>query len=62
MNNKIKVIGTISLPDLKTPEELENGFQLTVVNSDGTMIFDLCYTDWNVLVAAMKRCKVLNSF
>ena len=55
INNKINLIGSISLPDLKTPDELKEGFRTTLDNSDGTMIFDLCYTDWNTLTPAMKE-------
>lgn len=54
INNKIKLIGSISLPDLKTEKELREGFKATLENSDGTMIFDLCYTDWNTLTPAIK--------
>lgn len=54
LNNKIDLIGSISLPDLKTPQELRDGFKATYDNSDGTMIFDLCYTDWEKLTPAMK--------
>lgn len=54
MNNKIEMIGSISLPDLKTEEELEAGFKTTFLNSDGTMIFDLCYTDWDTLKKAIE--------
>jgi uncharacterized lipoprotein YddW (UPF0748 family) len=54
LNNKIDLIGSISLPDLKTEEELKDGFKATYDNSDGTMIFDLCYTDWEKLTPAMK--------
>jgi len=55
INNKINLIGSISLPDLKTLDELKEGFRTTLDNSDGTMIFDLCYTDWNTLTPAMKE-------
>ena len=57
MNNKIEMIASISLPDLKTEEELKAGFKATFENSDGTMIFDLCYTDWDSLQKAMEGIK-----
>ncbi|MDF2801380.1 MAG: hypothetical protein K0S61_1283 [Anaerocolumna sp.] len=54
LNNTIDLIGSISLPDLKTAKELKEGFKATYENSDGTMIFDLCYTDWSKLTPALK--------
>lgn len=54
-NEKVDLIGSISLPDLKTPEELCNGFQTVYQNSKGGMIFDLCYTDWTKLKPAIQR-------
>ncbi len=54
MNNKIEMIGSISLPDLKTEDELKEGYKATFDNSEGTMIFDLCYTDWDTLKKAIK--------
>ncbi len=53
-NEKVDLIGSISLPDLKTPEELRNGFQSVYQNSKGGMIFDLCYTDWTKLKPAIQ--------
>ncbi len=58
INNKIDLIGSISLPDLKTAKELKEGFKATYDNSDGTMIFDLCYTDWSKLTPAMKDSSI----
>lgn len=58
INNKIDLIGSISLPDLKTAKELKEGFKVTYDNSDGTMIFDLCYTDWSKLTPAMKDSSI----
>lgn len=54
-NEKVDLIGSISLPDLKTPEELRLGFQTVYQNSKGGMIFDLCYTDWTKLKPAIKN-------
>ncbi|WP_313133684.1 family 10 glycosylhydrolase [Anaerocolumna sp.] len=54
-NEKVDLIGSISLPDLKTPEELRNGFQTVYQNSNGGMIFDLCYTDWTKLKPAIQN-------
>lgn len=54
-NEKVDLIGSISLPDLKTSEALRSGFQTVYQNSNGGMIFDLCYTDWTKLKPAIKN-------
>lgn len=56
-NDKIPLIGSISLPDLATKELQRTGFEACYNNSDGCMIFDLCYVDWSKLSYAMNGDK-----
>lgn len=53
-NDRLPLIGSVSIPDLKTPEALRNGFQTVYGHSGGAMIFDLCYTEWDKLSAAIR--------
>lgn len=53
-DHKVPLIGSISLPDLPTKELLRTGFEACYNNSNGCMIFDLCYVDWNKLSYAME--------
>jgi len=54
-NGKIPLLGSISIPDLKTPEAQRFGFQAAYNNSDGAMIFDLCYVNWDWMEKAIKN-------
>jgi hypothetical protein len=51
--SKVPLLGSISLPSFKDYNALKEGFQEAYRFSDGAMIFDLCYTDWNLLKAAI---------
>jgi uncharacterized lipoprotein YddW (UPF0748 family) len=53
-NGKIPLIGSIDLTSLKTPESQRIGYQAAFDNSDGAMIFDLCYVDWYMIECAIK--------
>ncbi|WP_312370333.1 family 10 glycosylhydrolase [Lachnoclostridium sp.] len=53
-NNQVPMMASMSLPDLNTEELLKIGTKACIDFSDGTMIFDLCYTDWNMLRPALK--------
>lgn len=54
-NHQIPVIASLSLPHLKTEESLCIGTKACIDYSEGAMIFDLCYTDWNQLTKALKE-------
>ncbi|ABX43912.1 family 10 glycosylhydrolase [Lachnoclostridium phytofermentans] len=54
-NHKVPMMASMSLPDLNTEELLKIGTKACIDFSDGTMIFDLCYTDWNMLRPALKE-------
>lgn len=53
-DGKVPLLGSISIPDLKTPESQRHGFQAAYNNSDGAMIFDLCYVNWDWMKYAIK--------
>lgn len=53
-NGKIPLIASIDLTSLKTPELQRIGFQAAFDNSDGAMIFDLCYVNWYMIECAIK--------
>lgn len=53
-NSKIPLIGSIDLTSLKTAESQRIGYQAAFDNSDGAMIFDLCYVDWYMIECAIK--------
>jgi uncharacterized lipoprotein YddW (UPF0748 family) len=53
-NHQVPMMASMSLPDLNTAELLNIGTKACIDFSDGTMIFDLCYTDWNMLRPALK--------
>lgn len=53
-DHKVPLIGSISLPDLPTKELQRTGVEACYNNSNGCMIFDLCYVDWNKLSYAME--------
>lgn len=54
-NHQVPMIASMSLPHLNTEELLKIGTKACIDYSDGTMIFDLCYTDWNTLRIALKE-------
>lgn len=49
----LPVLASLSLPHLKTQEGLCTAAKACADYSDGTMIFDLCYTDWEKLTKAL---------
>lgn len=53
-NHKIPLIGSISLPHLTTKELQRTGYRACYEASEGCMIFDLCYVDWEKMSYAMK--------
>jgi len=53
-NGEVPIIGSISLPHLTSKETQRVGYQTCFTKSDGCMIFDLCYVDWEKLVYAMR--------
>ena len=54
-NHQVPMMASMSLPHLNTEELLKIGTKACIDYSDGTMIFDLCYTDWNTLRPALKE-------
>ena len=52
-NHQVPVIASLSLPHLPTQEALNVGTKACLDFSDGVMIFDLCYTDWDKLTKAL---------
>lgn len=52
-NGKVPLVGSISLPHLTTKETQRIGYQACYDASEGCMIFDLCYVDWEKLKFAM---------
>ena len=54
-NGEIPVIGSISLPDLADRDGQRMGYHACMDSSDGCMIFDLCYVDWDKLRYAMRN-------
>ncbi|MDU6265552.1 MAG: family 10 glycosylhydrolase [Anaerocolumna aminovalerica] len=61
-NGKVPLIGSIDLTSLKTPELQRIGFQAAFDNSDGAMIFDLCYVNWYMIECAIKDRVYENPF
>ncbi|WP_313134272.1 family 10 glycosylhydrolase [Anaerocolumna sp.] len=61
-NGKVPLIGSIDLTNLKTPELQRIGFQAAFDNSDGAMIFDLCYVNWYMIECAIKDRVYENPF
>lgn len=61
-NEKVPLIGSIDLTSLKTPELQRIGFQAAFDNSDGAMIFDLCYVNWYMIECAIKDKAYENPF
>lgn len=53
-NGKLPLIGSMSLPDLKTEEQSEV-FRASLENSSGLMIFDHCYIKWQEFIENMKK-------
>lgn len=54
-NHQVPMMASMSLPHLATEEALKIGTKACIDFSDGTMIFDLCYTDWSTLSGALKE-------
>lgn len=54
-NHQVPMMASMSLPHLATEEALKIGTKACIDFSDGTMIFDLCYTDWSTLPGALKE-------
>lgn len=50
-NCQLPVIASLSLPHLKTKQSIRTAANACMDYSDGVMIFDLCYTDWENKVA-----------
>ncbi|VYT77719.1 family 10 glycosylhydrolase [Clostridium paraputrificum] len=54
-NGEVDLIASIDLTtSVNLPEEQRKGFQAAFDNTDGGMIFDLCYTNWYMLECAIK--------
>lgn len=54
-NGEVDLIASIDLTmSVNSPEEQRKGFQAAFDNTDGGMIFDLCYTNWYMLECAIK--------
>lgn len=52
-NNEIPIIASLSLPDLQGEESLCAAVGACLDYSDGLMVFDLCYTNWEELSNAI---------
>lgn len=52
-NNEIPIIASLSLPDLRGEESLCAAVGACLDYSDGLMVFDLCYTNWEELSNAI---------
>lgn len=57
-NHEVPVIASISLPDLSGEELLDMGVKACYQGSDGIMIFDLCYVDWEKLKSSMRKAGI----
>lgn len=54
-NGEIPIYTGIALTEIPKPEAQREIFQEALDNSDGLMIFDLCYTNWPIQKAAIKN-------
>ncbi len=53
-NGNLPLLGSMSLPDLKTEEQTEV-FKASLENSSGLMIFDNCYIKWPEFISNMQK-------
>ena len=53
-NGELPLYGSMSLPDLKTEEQVDV-FTASLKNSSGLMIFDFCYVDWKFFTEKLKE-------
>lgn len=60
-DGKVPLIGSISLPDLNTQKLQRTGTQACLEASDGCMIFDLCYNNWEWTKSAISKDLVKQS-